>query len=160
MSDVRSFEAVIEAGRGGGALVEVPFDVEEAFGGRRPKVRATFDGHAYRGSVAFMGGRPLLGVTRAVREAIGKDVGDRVSVTVARDDEPRTVEVPSDLAEALAEAGLVERFAALAYTHRKEFTAWVVEAKRAETRTRRVEKAVAMVAAGETRSSAGPRPSG
>lgn len=148
----REFEATVEAGPRGGAFVEVPFDPAEAFGGRRPKVRATFDGHPYRGSIASMGGRPLLGLTREVRDAIGKDVGDRVAVTVTRDDEPRTVRVPPALAEALEGAGLRERFDALAYTHRKEYAQWVAEAKREETRARRVAKAVEMIASGRTRS--------
>jgi 2,4-dienoyl-CoA reductase-like NADH-dependent reductase (Old Yellow Enzyme family) len=142
----------VEAGARGGAFVEVPFDPEETFGSRRPKVRATFDGHPYRGSIAPMGGRPLLGVTRAVRNAIGKDVGDRVAVTVTRDDEPRTVEVPPGLVKALEAAGLRERFDELAYTHRKEYAQWVAEAKREETRARRIAKAVEMVASGRTRS--------
>lgn len=135
----RRFDAIIEAGARGGALVEIPFDPEAAWGARRVPVRATFDGTAYRGSVVFMGGRPVLGVTRAVRTALGKDVGDAVRVELARDVAPRTVAVPPELAAALAERpGLAARFEALAYTHRKEFARWVADAKRPETRRRRV----------------------
>lgn len=147
------FELVIEVGRGGGALVVPPLDVESVWGTRgRVPVVATFDGHGYRGSLAPMAGRHVLGMTKALRSATGKDVGDRVAVTLRRDHDERTVETPPELAAALdgdAEAG--RRFEALSYTHRKEFATWVGEAKRQDTRDRRAAKAVAMIRAGETR---------
>ncbi len=79
----RRFQAEIKPGSRGGAYVVVPFDVGEAFGvkGRVP-VRATFDGEVYQGSVFPMGGNHLIGIRRAIREAIGKDVGDMVSVVL------------------------------------------------------------------------------
>jgi hypothetical protein len=87
-SEERSFEAAIEVGlRSGGALVEVPPDVEEALRGHA-WLKGTFDGYPFKGAIVFSAGRPVLGVTRTVREAIGKDVGDRVSVAVAVDDDP------------------------------------------------------------------------
>ena len=91
-----AFRAEILEGRGGGAMVEVPFSVREVYGtGGQVRVRATFDGHEYRGSIAPMGGGGhILGVRKDVRAAIGKDIGDVVDVMLERDTEERTVAVP------------------------------------------------------------------
>ena len=148
-----SFKAVIEEGRGGGAFVAIPFDVRETFGtGGQVKIEATFDGEPYRGSIAPMGGgRHILGIQKAIRQKIGKDIGDRFEVVVQRDTEPRTVETPDDLAKALKRAPAARQaYEKLSYTHRKEYVRWVEEAKKPETRTRRVEKTLAMLVEGKT----------
>lgn len=149
---METFEAEIQSHGSGGAYVLVPFDVKAVFGKARVKVKATFDGHAYRGSVARMRGEYLLIVRKDVRAAIGKQPGDRVAVTLEEDTEPRVVEVPEDLKAALAsEPDAEARFEALSYTHKREYVEWINEARRAATRERRIKKAVAMVLAGETR---------
>lgn len=153
-AEPRRFDAQILAGRGGGAMVEVPFSVREAYGtGGQVKVRATFDGHPYRGSVAPMGdGVHAIGLRKDVRAAIGKDVGDVVSVTLERDDEPRRVEVPPELVRVLqARPEAAGRFERLSYTHRREFSEWVAEGRKAETRERRAGKAVEMILEGRSR---------
>lgn len=139
----RDFEAVIEDAPRGGALVQVPFDAKRAFGSGRPRVVATFDGVEYRGSVASMGGRWVLGVRKDIREAIGKGAGDTVRVTLAADEEPRTVDVPEELAAALDDAGARAAFDALSYTRRREAAGSVADAKRPETRARRIRAIVA-----------------
>ena len=151
-TEARSFEAVIEGGRGGGAHVAVPFDAKEVFGSGRPKVRALIDGHEYRGSIANMGSGYCLGVRKDVRASIGKDVGDTVRVEVAIDTAPREVYVPAELQTALDGAPeAAERYAAMSYTHRREFADWVVQAKQQETRDRRAGKAISMLLEGRTR---------
>jgi len=81
-----------------------------------------------------------------VREAIGKNPGDSVHVVLKRDDEPREVEIPADLAGLLDENPDVKRwFDGLAYTHRKEYVRWITEAKRQETRDKRLLKAIEMM---------------
>lgn len=153
-SDERSFHAEIVAGRGGGALVEIPLSVRDAYGSAgRVRVRATFDGHTYRGSLAPLGrGVHVLGIRKDIRAAIGKDVGDRVLVTLRPDHEPRVVDVPVELRAALRDAADAARaYDAMSYTHRREFAEWVGEAKKTETRARRAGKAVQMIRAGETR---------
>jgi hypothetical protein len=146
----RVFDAEILAGRGGGAGVEIPFDVKEAFGSGRPRIKAAIDGHIYRGSLASMGGRHILGITKDVRAAIGKDIGDTVHVTVALDLEGRVVDVPAELQDTLGRNPEAMRlFDTLSYTHRKEYARWVAKAKKQETRDRRAAKAVEMLLKGE-----------
>ncbi|WP_216897776.1 YdeI/OmpD-associated family protein [Nocardia alni] len=141
---MRRFEARIESARGGGAVVPVPADVVEALGGGgRIPVRVTFDGVEYHGSIASMGAGPCIGMLKAIRAELGKGPGDTVEVTVERDTAERTVEVPGDLAAALAEAGVREAFDALSYSRRREQVTAITEAKRPETRRRRVEQTVA-----------------
>jgi hypothetical protein len=122
-------------------------------GAKRFPVKATVNGHTWRGSVARMKGEFLLGLNREVREAAGVEAGDTVPVTIAPDAEERTVEVPEALASALAgDDAAKAAFDGLAFTHRKEFARWVAEAKREETRERRVAQALEMLHEGRTRS--------
>jgi hypothetical protein len=149
-----AFDAVIAGARGGGALVEIPFDVSEVYGTRgQVRVRATFDGYEYRGSIAPMGGGVhVLGLRKDVRVAIGKDIGDTVTVTLEEDTEPRTVGTPPELLRELAEDDEARRrYEGLSHTHRREFAEWVAEARKPETRDRRAAEAVAMLRSGETR---------
>ena len=126
----------------------MPDEVVAALGsGRRPPVRVTLGDHTYRTTVASMGGRFLIPVAAAVREAAGVAAGDELDVRIELDTEPREVAVPDDLAAALdARPGARERFDRLAYSHRKEHVRAIEEAKAPATRERRIAKAVAMVA--------------
>ena len=122
-------------------------------GAKRFPVVATINGHPFRLSVARMGGEFLLGLRREVREQAGVEAGDVVDLWLDLDSAPREVEVPPALATALAaDPEAKARFDGLAFTHRKEFACWVEEAKREETRERRVEQALEMIHAGRTRS--------
>ena len=145
--DQCEFDTEIREAPRGGAWVDIPADVVQKLGARaRVPVNASFDGTPYRGSVVPMGGVHVLGVTKAIREAIDKSAGDTVHVILERDDEARVVEIPEDLAEALEEDLQAKAFfEALAYTHRREYVVWIVEAKRAETRQRRVREALEML---------------
>ena len=128
--------------------IEVPAKVVEGFGqGKRPKVTVTLNGYTYRSTVAVMGGKFLLPLAKVHREACGAKDNTKVEVTLELDTAPREVEVPKDLAAALKKAGLRATFDKLAFTHRKEHVRAIEEAKAPETRLRRIEKAVAMVAA-------------
>jgi bacteriocin resistance YdeI/OmpD-like protein/uncharacterized protein DUF1905 len=116
-------------------------------GGGRIPVQATFDGVAYRGSIASMGGCMALGVLKAIRGELGKAIGDPVMVTVERDTAERTVEVPADLAEALEAAGAKAAFDALSFSYRREHVQAIQEAKKPETRARRIAKTVERITA-------------
>jgi hypothetical protein len=142
-----TFQAKIEAGDGGGAYVLFPFDVEKEFAtkGKVP-VKATFDGVAYAGSLIKYG-HPLhtLGLLKAIRQQIGKGPGDLVEVVVWKDEAARSLEVPAVFEEAMKREGLFESFQGLSYTHRKEYCRWITEAKKEETRSRRLERAIEML---------------
>lgn len=128
--------------------IEVPPAIVEGFGqGKRPKVTVTLKGYTYRSTVSVMGGKFMLPLAKVHREAAGVTGGDKVEVTLELDTAPREVEVPKDLAAALKKAGARAAFDKLAFTHRKEHVRAIEEAKAAETRARRIEKAVAMVLA-------------
>ena len=143
---METFEGTIVVNDGGGAWVEVPGEVIAALGGGgRIPVQATFDGIAYRGSIASMGGCMALGILKSIRTELGKGAGDPVTVTLQRDAAERTVEVPADLAAALEEAGLRTAFDALSYSHRREHVKAINDAKKPETRTRRIGKALEML---------------
>jgi hypothetical protein len=137
--------------------IEVPPPVvEELGGGKRAKVAVTLRGHTYRSSIAVMGGRYLIPVSAEVRAAAGVAAGDELEVEVVLDEAPREVEVPADLAAALAaEPAAGAAFAALSYSHQRRHVLAVEGAKAPETRARRVAAAVAILA-GERR---GPAPS-
>ena len=65
------------------------------------------------------------------------------------DQAPRDVDVPRELASALeAEPELRAFFDSLSYTHRREYARWISEAKRDETRRRRLERALGLLGAG------------
>jgi antitoxin component of MazEF toxin-antitoxin module len=125
--------------------LQIPDDVVTALGsGQRPKVHVTVGGHTYRTTVARMGGMYLVPLNAENRQAAGVAAGDEVDVDVDIDAAPRVVEVPADLAAAVAgDAAAQRQFDTLSFTHRKEWVRWVEEAKRAETRRSRIEKAVA-----------------
>jgi len=122
-------------------------------GAKRFPVRATVNGYEWRTSVARMRGEFLLGLNREVRTAAGVEAGQTVQVVLELDQEPREVLVPPALAAALdADPAAKAAFDGLAFTHRKEYARWIEEAKRDETRERRVAQAVEMIRAGQTRS--------
>ena len=142
MAEVTFRAPIRPSGRGGGGhLVDVPTEVVEALGGKgRIPVTATFDGVPYRGSIVRMGGGAVLGVQKAIMTEAGVRVGDSLTVVVRNDEGPREVEVPVDLAEALARNGAARAaFEGLSFSHKREHVRSITEAKRPQTRARRIE---------------------
>jgi hypothetical protein len=120
-------------------------------GAKRFPVVATVNGYTWRTSVARMGGEFLVGLNKEVRSGASVAAGDTVTLELKLDTEPRAVEVPPALAQALQtdpEAKAI--YDGLAFTHRKEYARWIAEAKRDETRERRVAKALEMLHTGKT----------
>ena len=116
-----------------GAYVEIPFDVQAVFGGKRIKVKANFDGREYRGSIVRMAGCYLIGLTQALRKEIGKKPGDTVTVEVEKDEEERAIEIPEDFESALKEAPCaLAHFEKRSFTHKKEYVQWIIGAKKVE----------------------------
>jgi Bacteriocin-protection, YdeI or OmpD-Associated/Domain of unknown function (DUF1905) len=144
------FTAVLGGEEGERPTVVLPFDPKERFGKARAPVRGRVNGTEFRTTVAVYSGIPLIGFNAQLRERAGIAIGDKVTVELELDDEPRTVDVPSVLRQALDEhPDAKSAFDGLSYTHRKEYAEWIAEAKRDETRRRRVVKAVKMLRAGE-----------
>ena len=126
--------------------IEVPPEIIAALGGgKKPPVAMTVNGYSYRSTVAVMGGKYMVGFSSDHRAASGLKGGDAIEVDIVLDDAPRMVDVPADFASALDAAGARPAFDKLAFSHRKEHVRAIEEAKTAETRTRRIEKAVAML---------------
>ena len=144
----QEFDAVLEAGGGGGCLVTVPLDVPELFGAKgRVPIVAHIDRIEYRGSLDPYAGRHCLGVLKAIRAELGKDEGDSVHVELRLDTDERAVVLDPDVEQALTEAGLLEKFKAMAFTHQREYTEWISSAKHTQTRTGRLTKLITMVSA-------------
>ena len=124
-----------------GQGIAVPFDAKAEFGEARPPVRAVVNGLEIRTRLMVYGGVTWLGLRKAQLAELDLRDGDTAHVVLERDDAPREVDVPPALAEALAaDPEARARFDALAFTHRREYAEWVAEAKRDETRARRVAK--------------------
>jgi len=143
MSEKHTFHAIIE-NAGAGAFVRIPFDVEQVFGRQRVPVVATIDGEPYRGSLVRMG-EPchILGVLKDIRRKIGKDFGDEVEVTLEEDTQPRVIEIPSDLQQALEQEPLaLVAFQKLSFSHQREYVRIILAAKRPETRQNRIAQTI------------------
>jgi bacteriocin resistance YdeI/OmpD-like protein/uncharacterized protein DUF1905 len=145
----KRFSVELERVQKTATMFRVPFDLEEAFGRARPPVKVTIRSHTWRTTPGVYGGVGHIVVSRAVKAATGVDAGDRVRVTMELDTEPRTVEVPRDLRAALdREPESARAFDRMSFTHRREYVEWVEEAKRPETRARRVAGTVERVREG------------
>jgi hypothetical protein len=146
------FDAVLVAKGPNGAWTHmaVPFNVEKAFGTKaRVPVAGTINGQPFRTSIMPNGdGTHSMAITKEMQAGAKARAGDAVHVVMAVDTQTRTVEIPEDLNAALANRPELEKtFAAFAYSHRKEFVDWITQAKKPETRARRIEKALEMIAA-------------
>lgn len=143
------FDAVIQSPPDApkAAYIRVPFDVKAAFGtGAWVAVKGTFDGREYRGTIQPMTGGYVIGLSAGMRKMLGKNTGGTIHVTMERDTEERAVEVPADLLTALdGQPSARDYFNKLSYSHQKEYVKYITEAKKPETRARRVEKTVEML---------------
>lgn len=142
----KTFKAVLGGDKGEAPVVEIPFDVKATYGSARPKVSVTVNGVVLRTTVAVYGGRSYVGFRKEICDAAGLEMGKTISVAIEPDTAPRMVDVPPDLTRALARnAAARTRFDALSYSHRKEHAQWVAEAKKPETRERRIERVLDML---------------
>jgi hypothetical protein len=137
---------------GAACFVQFPTDLKTTYGrGNLIPVRATFDGKVdYTGSLANMGGEhAVLIVRKHILAQLGKSAGDTIVVRVVLDTAPRVVTLGDDAREAIAahpEASATwER---LSYSHQREYQLWIDEAKKPETRQRRIEKMIELLTEG------------
>ena len=139
-----SFVAIARQEPDGVLSIEIPASAVRSLGSRqRPPVRVTLNGVRYRSTVAVYGGRYYLPARKEIREAARLAAGKRARVTLELDNAARTVSLPRDLRAALANAGAVDAYRAMAFTRQREHVDWVISAKRAETRATRIARVVA-----------------
>ena len=133
--------------QGNNTGIQVPAElIEELGAGKKPPVLVDVNGFDYRSTVAVMGGRFLIPFSSDKRAATGLEGGEDITVTLTLDTAPRTVEVPADLAAAIAAAGVDAAFEKLAPSARKAHVTNVESAKTPETRERRIQAIVAKLA--------------
>jgi len=140
------FKAVLQPDpTGAGTFVRIPPDVQAKLGLRgRPKIKSVIAGSPYQGSLMPMGdGTFCLGVLKAIQQAAGVTRGDTITVELELDAAPRIVEPPPDLAGALArDKRAAARWDGMSFTNQKEMARSLEEAKKPETRERRLAAAL------------------
>lgn len=139
----KSFKTILEKG-----FVQLPFDVPQEFGKARPPVKVTINGYTYRSTVSVYGGKYFVPVRKDRQQAAKLKPGDTCRVTIASDNEVRDVEPPADLRAALAKnAAARARWDKLSFTHKKEHALAIQDAKKPETRARRLRKTLQLLIA-------------
>ena len=124
-------------------FIPLTFDPKEIFGKLRAPVKVTLNGFTYRSTIAAMGGPPCIPLRKSNREAAGLEGGETISVTLTLDTEKREVTPPTDLVKALKAAPPAwERWRELSFSHQREHVEAIMEAKKPETRMRRIARAV------------------
>src|SRR5687767_6279014 len=140
----KTFKATIVRD-GSMCFIPVPFDPKEVFGKLRAPVKVTLNGYTYRSTIAAMGGPPFIPLRKSNREAASLEGGETLDVRLDLDTEARVVKPPADLVKALKAASVWDRWRELSYTHQREHVEAIDDAKKPETRTRRIERALQMV---------------
>lgn len=133
---------------GGMCFIPVPFDPAPLFGRVRAPVRVTLNGYTYRSTIAAMGGTVCIPLRKSNREAAGLEGTETLKVTLELDTDKREVTVPADFAQALqATPPAWERWQELSYSNQREYVEAVEQAKKPETRARRILEGVQAIAA-------------
>lgn len=146
MAEKQIFKVLLEKHEGMDATgITIPFDVEKVFGAKRVPVKVWVNGAEYRSTIMRMGGKFMMAVPKVFREAAGVKTGETIEVTMEKDLEKRTVEIPTDFAESLKKENLTDIFEKMSFTHRKEYINAINDAKKQETRLRRIEKSLQML---------------
>jgi hypothetical protein len=151
---IHSFETVLVRPEGVGTwtYLNIPLDISATFGSKgQVRVKGTINGYPYRSTALPRGdGSHYLVVGKSIRDQIKATQGDTVKVMLELDVEERRVDVPEDLAQALESLPLAKDvFNQLSYSHKKEYVNWVLSARQGETRQRRIEKALMLLAQGK-----------
>ena len=136
-------QVTLEPAARGGAACELDFDVKEAFGAARAPISVTINGYTFRTTTIAMGGRYFLGINKTHQAGAGITVGETFQVDLEPDHEPRVVKPPVDLAEALEKNARIKKaWNQLSYTDQKEHVRGLEDAKKPETRARRLVKMI------------------
>jgi hypothetical protein len=145
------FRTKIELGGKTATGFEVPEEVVASLGsGKKPAVRITIGNYSYRSTVASMGGRFMIPLSAENRTSAGVAAGDEADVDIELDLEPREVTVPTDFSEALEREEDAKRFfEGLSYSNKRRIVLSIEDAKTAETRQKRIAKAVVSLSEGK-----------
>ena len=147
MPKSKTFRTTLQR-EGAMSAIPVPFDPAEVFGKVRAPVKVTLNGYTFRSTMCKMGGEIFIPLRTSNREAAGVQGTETLPVTLELDEEKREVKPPADLARALKAAPPAwERWQEMSFTHQREYAEAVEEAKKPETRQRRIESAVKTVTA-------------
>ncbi|MGA8102769.1 MAG: YdeI/OmpD-associated family protein [Candidatus Acidiferrales bacterium] len=130
------------------ASFTLPFDTRDVWGRAKVPVKVTIKGYTWRSTVGNRGGQQYIVVNAEARRNAGVRAGDVVTIALEPDAEKREIEIPAPLQKALG-TKLTQKLNELSFTHKKEFIVWYSEAKKDDTRARRVEKMKHMLAAGK-----------
>ncbi len=130
------------------ASFTLPFDTRDVWGKAKVPVKVTINGYTWRSTVGNRGGIQYIVVNAEARRSAGVKAGDSVTIMLEPDTEKREIEVPIPLQRALGEK-LTQKLSALSFTHKKEFIVWYSEAKKEDTRARRVQMMKQMLSAGK-----------
>lgn len=147
-----TFDTTVTA-TGNNTGIVVPDEMIERLGaGRRPAVVVNVNGYEYRSTVGVMGGRHMISVSAAIRKDTGLQADDPIHVVLTLADSPREVAVPDDFAAALsADPAAGAFYAKLSNSLRRYHVDNINAAKTAETRQRRIDKAVSLFRQGKQR---------
>ncbi|MBE7174211.1 MAG: DUF1905 domain-containing protein [Williamsia sp.] len=143
-----SFETtILQTGNNTGICV--PDEVVEQLGaGKRLAVNITINGFTYRNTIAVMGGKYMVSVSADVRKKAGVKGGDKITVELELDAQPREVELPADFSTALDAHPAAKKFyESLSFSNKQRYVLPIGQAKTEETRQRRIEKAIADLSA-------------
>ena len=148
---IKKFKAKLHGTTQNGAYVFIPFDVKKEYGtAGQVKVKTTIDGETYRGSIANMGEGHILIVLKSIRQKIGKQAGDYVSITLEEDKDKRILELHPQFEKLLIENPKEKKFFdSLSFTNRKEYAKWIIDAKRETTQQERLEKTLSKLKEGK-----------
>ena len=142
----KTFTATIVRSEGS-CYIPLTFDPKAVFGKIRAPVRVTLNGYTFRSTIAAMSGPPCIPLRKSNQEAAGLDGIDTIDVRLDLDTEPRVVKPPADLVEALKASSAWDRWQELSFTHQREHVEAIEDAKKPDTRLRRIDRAVQMVRA-------------
>jgi hypothetical protein len=130
------------------ASFRLPFETRGVWGKAKVPVKVTINGYTWRSTVGNRGGIQYIVVNAEARRSAGVKAGDVVNIAIEPDAEKREIDIPAPLQKALG-AKLTQKLNSLSFTHKKEFIVGYSEAKKEDTRARRVEKMKLMLATGK-----------
>ena len=124
-------------------FIPVSFDPRAAFGKTRAPVKVTLNGYTFRSTIASMGGSFCIPLRKSNREAARLEGGEKIDVRLDLDLDTREVRPPADFVKALKSTPKAwNAWQAASFTHQREHVEAITEAKKPETRARRIQRAV------------------